>query len=97
MSTVIDVPNGNVTFLDGTSVLGTGELRRGKARITIANLPIGQDSIEVAYGGSVFAASTSGELTVDVRADHAIARPTHHISHIAGTTSAFSCCEGRPL
>jgi hypothetical protein len=81
MSAVIGVPDGNVTFLDGTSVLGTGKLRGGKASITIGTLPIGQDSIQVVYAGSEFAGSTSGELTVDVRADDTIVRPTHHISH----------------
>jgi hypothetical protein len=33
MSAVIGVPDGNVTFLDGTTVLGTGKLRGGKANV----------------------------------------------------------------
>jgi hypothetical protein len=82
MSAVIGVPNGNVTFLDGTSVLGTCELHGGKARITIANLPIGRDSIEVVYGGSVFAASTSGVLIESVQAHNTSTRPPRHIEAV---------------
>jgi hypothetical protein len=81
VSALVTVVDGNVTFLDGTSVLGTGDLRGGKARITIGNLTIGQDPIKVVYSGSdTFAPSTSGELIVSVRADHTSARATGHIA-----------------
>jgi hypothetical protein len=82
MSAVIGVPNGNVTFLDATGVLGTGELRRGKARITVANLPIGHDSIKAVYGGSVFAASTSRVLIESVQAHHTNTRLPRHIEAV---------------
>jgi hypothetical protein len=54
-------PNGeNVTFLSGTTSLGTAQLTSGTASLTTTALPIGSDSITAAYGGdSDFAGSTS--------------------------------------
>jgi hypothetical protein len=68
MSAVIGVPDGEVTFFDGATVLGTGQLRGGKASIKFSDLPIGRDSIRVVYGGSAFAPSTSSNLIMNVRA-----------------------------
>jgi hypothetical protein len=87
MSAVIGIPDGNVTFLDGTNVLGVGNLRGGKARIKIGNLPIGQDPINVVYSGSVFAPSRSGELIVSVHADDTSTRPTLHIKAVVRDTT----------
>jgi hypothetical protein len=87
MSAVIGVPDGNVTFLDGTSVLGTGKLRKGKARLTIAGFPIGQHSIKVVYGGSVFAASTSSVLIESVQAHHTSTRPPRHIKAVVADST----------
>jgi hypothetical protein len=82
MGGVIGVPNGSVTFLDGPNVLGIVKLHRGKASITIANLPIGQDSIKVVYGGSVFAASTSHVLIESVQAHPTSLRPHRQIKAV---------------
>lgn len=50
----------NVTFLSGTTSLGTGQLKSGVASLTTTALPAGADSITAAYGGdSYFAGSTS--------------------------------------
>ena len=44
-------PTGNVTFMDGTTSLGTYLLRNGKATLTISTLPLGTDAIQVIYSG----------------------------------------------
>lgn len=85
-SAVRAVPDGNVTFLDGTNVLGIGNLRGGKASITIRNLPVGQNSIEVAYDGSEFAPSTSSVLIESVHASDPSTRPTRHIKAVGSDT-----------
>ena len=47
-------PTGTVTFLDGTKVLHTVHLRRGKAKFTTSAfaLSVGRNSITVSYSGS---------------------------------------------
>ena len=87
VSAVIAVPDGSVNFLDGTTVLGIANLRGGKASITIGNLPVGQNSIEVVYGGSEFAPGTSGVLIESVHASDPSTRPTRHIKTIVGDTT----------
>src|SRR5262249_11248374 len=53
-------PTGDVTFLDGTTIMGTVALRRGKAQLWTSNLPVGRDPIQVDYGGGPgFAPSTA--------------------------------------
>jgi hypothetical protein len=87
VSAVIGVPDGNVTFLDGTNVLGIANLRGGKASITIGNLPVGQDAIKVVYGGSDFAPSTSGVLIESVHANQTSTQTTRHIKGVVGDTT----------
>ena len=56
-------PAGEVTFRDGTSLLGTGTLAAGVASFTTATLSTSSHSITAAYGGSGnFAPSTSPAL-----------------------------------
>jgi hypothetical protein len=54
-------PNGeNVTFMSGSTALGTGTLSSGAASLTTTALPAGTDSITAVYGGdSDFSGSTS--------------------------------------
>ena len=62
-------PTGTVTFFDGTTVLHTAHLTRGKARYTTSAfaLGVGTNSITVRYNGSSsFAASTSVVLVQTV-------------------------------
>jgi hypothetical protein len=56
-----------ISFLDGTSLLGTGKLSGGTATLTTTDLPVGADSIKAVYGGDTsFAGSTSTALTQTV-------------------------------
>lgn len=60
-------PTGLVTFLNGTTTIGTGTLSGGKAIITNNTLPIGTSSITAKYDGSAsYTASTSSALTQKV-------------------------------
>jgi hypothetical protein len=86
VSAVRAVPDGSVTFLDGTNVLGIANLRGGKASITVGNLPVGQNSIKVVYGGSEFAPSTSSVLIESVHASDPSTRPTRHIKAVGSDT-----------
>ncbi len=56
-------PTGTVTFVDGTTTLGTGKLSSGVASYTTSNLALGPHSIVVEYpGDSNFASSDSSVL-----------------------------------
>jgi Bacterial Ig-like domain (group 3)/FG-GAP-like repeat len=63
-------PTGTVTFLDGSTKLGTGALSSaGQATYSTSSLAVGAHSITAAYGGDAnFAASTSSAVTVTVTA-----------------------------
>jgi Big-like domain-containing protein len=61
-------PTGTVTFKDGTTLIGTGTLSGGKAKLTTAALALGSHSITASYGGDAnFTASTSAILTQTVK------------------------------
>ena len=58
------VPTGTVTFLDGSTSLGTATLTSGVATVSTTGLAIGTHSITVQYGGdSNFHSSTSKVLS----------------------------------
>ncbi|HEY6291622.1 MAG TPA: Ig-like domain repeat protein [Terriglobia bacterium] len=62
------VPQGTVTYKDGSTTLGTGTLGPGgKSTFTIATLAVGGHSITAVYAGNVdFSGSTSSVLTQTV-------------------------------
>jgi hypothetical protein len=64
-------PTGTVTFLNGSSTLGTATLNAsGVAAFTTTTLTVGNHSITVSYGGDAnFTASTSAALTQTVNKD----------------------------
>jgi len=61
-------PTGTVTFLNGTTTVGTGTLNSsGVATLTVTTLPIGANSITANYSGDrSFTSSTATALTVTV-------------------------------
>ncbi len=61
-------PTGSVTFLNGTTSIGTGTLSAtGVATLNISSLPVGTDTIKVSYlGDNTFAASNSNTLNETV-------------------------------
>lgn len=57
----------SVTFLSGTTTLGTAQLTSGAASLTTTDLPTGTDSITASYGGDAdFAGSTSTAVSQTV-------------------------------
>jgi phospholipase/lecithinase/hemolysin len=63
-------PAGSVTFLDGSTTLGTATLSGGKATFKTSALVVANHSITVSYAGnSSFLASTSSALTQTVNQD----------------------------
>ena len=61
-------PTGTVSFLDGSTSLGTGTLSGGKATLSISTLAVAAHSITVVYVGDTnFLTSTSGILTQTVK------------------------------
>ncbi len=61
-------PSGSVTFLDGTTSLGTVVLRQGKATLKTSHLPLGRDVIQVDYTASQDFAGSTGAIIENVRA-----------------------------
>ena len=60
-------PTGTVTFSDGATVLGTGNVSGGVASVTVSTLSVASHSLTAAYGGDAgFNASTSPALAQQV-------------------------------
>ena len=56
-------PTGAVTFLDGSTTLGTGTLdASGVASFSTSTLSVGEHSITAAYGGNAFDKGSTGTL-----------------------------------
>ena len=64
-------PTGSVTFMKGSTVLGTATLNSsGVAKLSSTSLPIGENDLTVRFpGSSRFLASTSPEVSVTVKAE----------------------------
>ncbi|NYF91012.1 Ig-like domain repeat protein [Tunturiibacter empetritectus] len=62
------IPGGQVTFLDGTAVIGTAILSaNGSASLSVSNLSLGQHTLSASYGGDTNdAASSSPAQTITV-------------------------------
>ncbi len=85
-------PSGTVTFMDGTTALGTGTLNSsGVATYSTTSLAVGSHSITAAYGGnSTFAASTSAATVVTVTAPALAATTTTLTASATSVTSGTS-------
>jgi sugar lactone lactonase YvrE len=75
-------PTGTVTFMDGTTELGTGNVSGGTATYTTSSLAVGTHTITAVYSGDDgFNPATSADTTVNI-SDFTFAPPS------GGTTSA---------
>jgi hypothetical protein len=62
-------PTGSVTFMDGATALGSGNLVNGVASFTTATLAVGSQTITAVYGGDAKdGVSTSNAITITVNA-----------------------------
>jgi hypothetical protein len=88
-SSTSGTPTGTVTFLDGTTTLGTGTLSSAAiATFTTSILTVGTHSITAKYSGNAtFAASTSAALTETITAVAPAATTTVLVSSAASAPS----------
>ena len=75
-------PNGeSVTFMQGTTALGTASISGGVAQLSTSTLPVGTDVIAAEYGGDVnFDSSTSksvSQVVMETQAPEGVASPTN--------------------
>ena len=66
MSYGIEKPSGTVTFLEGSTQIGTGTVNSGQTIPTTSSLSAGPHSIKAQYGNKNFEPSTSSILTLTV-------------------------------
>jgi hypothetical protein len=82
VNSAIDVPppdGESVTFMQGTTVLGTASISGGVAQLSISTLPVGTDVIAAAYAGDAnFDGSTSNSVkqVVGAPAPYGVVSPT---------------------
>lgn len=61
-----EAPNGPVTFLDGSTTLGTANVSNGTASLSISTLSAGQHAITARYGGSAGTQTSSSAVLLQV-------------------------------
>ena len=61
------IPTGPVTFIAGTTVLGTAQLGGGKAKLVISSLPVGSTKVTVKYNGDSNIAKSSASVIQTVQ------------------------------
>jgi hypothetical protein len=67
-------PSQTVTFMAGTTAVGSATLASGTATLTTNTLPVGVDSITAVYGGDTdFAAGTSNGIAITIAPGYATA------------------------
>jgi len=86
-------PSGTVTFSNGTTSLGSGNLNSsGVATLNTSSLPLGTDSITAVYSGDAnFAASTSSAILITVTS-YSLAEWTW----MSGSSTVPAYQEGQP-
>ena len=96
-STGTGTPTGTVTFYDGTTSLGTGNLTSGVATLSTSTLTVASHSITAAYSGDTsYSTSTSAAVIVSVSA--AVVTPlstttaltASSMNAVAGTSLIFT-------
>lgn len=86
-------PTGTVTFMNGSSALGTAKLSGGTATWSTTGLAVGNESITASYAGNAhFAASSSSPLAQVINATPFTAAPTGNSSATvnAGQAAEFT-------
>jgi hypothetical protein len=78
VSSASGTPSGTVSFLNGTTALGSTVLAGGNATLTTSALPVGLDTVTASYTGDAnFSATTSAPLNITVNPGFGIsASPT---------------------
>lgn len=61
------VMSGKVTAVKGKKVLGSGQVKNGKAKLNLGKLPVGKHKVTVTYAGIPSVAGSSDKITVTVK------------------------------
>ena len=89
VSSPIGTPTGSVTFLNGSTPLGTAAVSAGVAALTASTLPTGSQTLTAVYSGDTsFAAANSGAVAETVQ-DLAVTTSTASQTASAGATANF--------
>jgi hypothetical protein len=83
-------PTQTVTFLDGTTTIGTGTLSGGVATLTISTLAAGTHSITAAYGGDANFATASSSTLAELVEDFGFTISTPSVTVLPGSTAVFT-------
>ena len=83
-------PTQTVTFLDGTTTIGTGTLSGGVATLTISTLAAGTHSITAAYGGDANFATASSSTLAELVEDFGFTISTPSVTVLPGGTAVFT-------
>ncbi len=90
VTAAVGTPTGTVTFLNGTTSIGTGTLSGGQATLTISTLAVGTNSITASYGGdSNFNAATSSALS-ELIEDFGFSISAPSVTVLPGGTAIFT-------
>jgi len=88
--TGVSTPTGTVSFLDGTTLLGSGTLSGGVATLTTSTLAVGLHSITAVYSGDTnFVAVTSSALTESVE-DFSLSSSVTSVTALPGATAVVT-------
>jgi sugar lactone lactonase YvrE len=83
-------PTQTVTFLDGTTPIGTGTLSGGVATLTTTTLAAGTHSITAAYGGDTSFAAASSSPLAELVEDFGFTISAPSITVLPGGTAVFT-------
>jgi len=88
-STTTGIPTGTVTFLDGSSQLGTAPLNaQGVATLTVSSLPIGSNIATAGYAGNINFTGSQAQISSAI-----VVAPS--IFTMTGTTSTLAIEPGQ--
>jgi hypothetical protein len=82
-------PTGSVTFLDGTTSLGTVQLSAGTAQLTTSSLTSGSHSITVSYGGDTNYLPTVSSAITESVVDFTLSARSSSLTVIPGKAGQF--------
>jgi sugar lactone lactonase YvrE len=86
----VGTPTQTVTFLDGTTSIGTGTLSSGVATLTISTLAAGTHSITAVYGGDANFSSATSSALAEIVEDFGFTISAPSVTVLPGGTATFT-------
>jgi hypothetical protein len=90
VTSTVGTPTQTVTFLDGTTPIGTGTLSGGVATLTISTLAAGTHSITAAYGGDANFSSATSSALAEIVEDFGFTISAPSVTVLPGGTATFT-------